>query len=519
MRVGTLLERVAQDGARAQALPGMKRRLVTMLRYHAVPLLIVLAAVAIGQAATLIQQPLAAGPADTHTYVNAALDMLGWAHQLVEPIRTPGYVALLALVIVLSGGVHFEPVVLVQVGIAILTILECYALGYRLTHRRWVACTAAALIGVNLYLLSWERVIYSETFGIWSLVTLFLCYERLARRVTVPRAVAFGAVALLSIMIRPANLVVPALLLGLLVVQQQRAKGLQAAWRPLLLATALVYGGVAGYSAFNGITQHYFGLTDATNVNLFGKVEEYRLEYLPIDPQYAGIQADTQTFVASRPQATVPDPFRFPGVAPQKRYWDHNYGPMGAYATAAIRRHPLLYVVSSLRDMPSVCLAPGKFYAIYGAAPDGTLLPAADSSSPKPGITSYFVLGHGYVTTQYEPFWVNALLVLSTFEQWSYLLLPLLLMFLLAAIWRVPKHVESFVMLAMLIAVVATAASVAFGAYSEFNRLRSPADWAMIMVSTIVVLHLGSYFAQSKAMVSARRRIADLWRERRSSNA
>lgn len=521
MRVGTLPERATAGGVREQApLTAMKRRLVATLRYHAVPLLIVLAAVAIGQAATLIQQPLAAGPADTHTYVNAARDMLGWANVQVEPIRTPGYVALLALVFVLSGGLHFEPVVFVQAGIAILSILECYVLGYRLTNRRWVACAAAALIAVNLYLLSWERVIYTETLSIWSLVTLFLCYERLVRRVTVPRAVAFGAVALLSIMIRPANLVMPALLVGLLAIQHLRAKTWRPAWRPLLLASVLVYGGVIGYSAFNGYTQHYFGLTDATNVNFFGKVEEYRLEYLPIDPQYAGIQADTLKFVASRPQATVPDPFQFPGVAPQKRYWDHHYGPMGAYATAVIWRYPLLYVLHSLGDMPSVCLAPGKFYAIYGAAPDGTITPAADAASgPRPGLTSYFVLGHGYVTTRYEPLWVNALLVISTVEGWSYVLLPLLLVFLLLAVWRAPKQAESFVMLAMLIAVVATVASVAFGAYSEFNRLRVPADWAMIMVTTIVVLHLGAFFARSKAAATARRRIGSAWRQRTSSSA
>lgn len=518
MRVGTLPQRAARGSAHAQVLRGVRWRLFERLRYHAIALLIVLLAAAIGQLATLIQQPLAAGPADTHTYVNAALDMLGWAHVLVEPIRTPGYVSLLALVFRLSGGVHFEPVVYVQVGLAILSIVECYVLGYRLTHRRWVACTAAALVAINLYLLSWERVVYSETLSIWSLVTLFLCYERLARGITPLRTVSFSAVAFLSIMIRPANLVVPALLVGLLAVQRLRTQTLRPAWRQLLLATALVYGGVVAYSAFNGYTLHYFGLTDATNINLFGKIEEYRMEFLPIAPQYAGIQADTQAFVATRPQVAVPDPFRFPGIAPAKRYWDHQYGAMGAYATAVIRRYALLYAVDSLRDLPLVCLAPGKFYAIYGAAPDGAIVPAADASRGSlPGITSYNILGYGYVTTRYEPLWVNALLVLSTFEQWSYVLLPLLLVFLLVAVWRAPKHVASFVMLAMVMTVVATVASVAFGAYNEFYRLRSPVDWAMFTVTTIVLLHIGSFLIGTKPIAAARRHFGSAWQRRRVS--
>lgn len=495
----------------------MIRQQIEGMRRHVVPVLIVLAATTVGQIATLMQQPLVGVQPDTHTYIDTARDLLGWAHIFVEPIRTPGYPGLLAVIFGLAGGIALEAVVFVQVGITVLTLVECYVLIYRLINRRWAACAIVALLGLNLYFLSWERVIYTELLSWWSLVTLFLCYERLVRRPDVVRSLLFGGVALLSIMIRPANLIVPALLLALLVVQLLRAGTLRPAWRQLALATVVVYGGVLGYMGVNRHYWHYFGVTDTTNINLFGKVEEYHLEYLPIDPQYAGIQADTQTFVSSRTDPyDVPDPFQFPGVAPSKKYWQSGYSPMGAYATAVIRRYPGIYLIDSLEDMVTTWQAPAELYAPYGTAPNGAYIPPPSSyNGSMPGITSYLVHYHGYVTTQYEPTWVNMLLLLSTFEQWSYYLLPVLLLCLLVWVWRRPKHIESFVMLAMLATVLVTIAGAAFESYSEFYRLRFPMDWAMIAAAGIVLFEVFSFLFKSgdQARRAARAPSGGVWRQ------
>lgn len=148
------------------------------LNPHTRPLLIILVAVAIGQTVALIQNPLVSTTVDSTTYIQMAHDILAAPRGLVNPFRTPGYPLFLATLFQLVGVDHLGKVVGAQAFLAILAVFECYLLAFRLTHRQWLACLAASAIGINLYIVSWERTIMTEALSWWSLITLFLCYER-----------------------------------------------------------------------------------------------------------------------------------------------------------------------------------------------------------------------------------------------------------------------------------------------------------------------------------------------------
>src|SRR5262249_31741938 len=103
------------------------------------------------------------------------------------------------------------------------------------------------------------------------------------------------------------------------------------------------------------------------------------------------------------------------------------------------------------------------------------------------GLNTYLNGGHEFGTPAVnEPVWVTALLDLSTLEQLSYLLLPLLLVGVGLWLWRRPRDVAAFLLLALLGAVLGAMAMAAFGNYAEFYRIRMPMDWAMIAVSGLV---------------------------------
>src|SRR5262249_6403915 len=141
----------------------------------------------------------------------------------------------------------------------------------------------------------------------------------------------------------------------------------------------------------------------------------------------------------------------------------------------------------SLGDLFTTWLQSPVFYALEGANPDGTL--PNDDHGAEPGLNSYPNLGHEFGTPPVnEPLWVTALLYLSTWEQFTFLLLPLLLVVLGVRLLRRPNDMQAFLQLALLGGVLGAMAMAAFGNYTEFYRVRSPMDWGMIAVTGIAAL-------------------------------
>src|SRR5258708_11850238 len=202
---------------------------LSTLRPHYAPLALLAVATIIGQAATLIQRPLAWFTYDTPSYLYTAQQITGSVSGLVDPTRTPGYPTFLALILALvfHGSVPFSDlmtcrdagqlgvcvtdlqyIVYAQVAVAIITLVEVYTLVFRLSHRRATSCIVSVLLALNLYLGSWERLVMTEFLSYWSLVTVVLIFERFVRRPTILLGVMFGIASFVSFMRRSFNIYV-----------------------------------------------------------------------------------------------------------------------------------------------------------------------------------------------------------------------------------------------------------------------------------------------------------------------
>lgn len=444
------------------------RRCGEASRAHVVPLAVLSALIVLAQVAFYASAPTFIPYPDTTDYLNAASAILQHA-QLVAPLRTPGYPLLLSLIFVVDPARHLGVVIGVQTALMVVTSYELYLLAFRLTRQPTVAAIIASLLATSFYVIDWQYTILTETLAFWAAVTLFLLVERLLTR---PRPAAWAWFAVLSvfaIMVRPFFVYLPALLLlGL---------GAHAIWnrrqaRPQLVAWCLsgvaIYACVAGYMALNGALNGYAGLSYVSNVNLFGKVMEYRMQDLPVSPTLTPVQQATASYMHAGG-----DPL-FPWTLAQAHGYDRDYyEPVGAYARYVMVHYPAPWSAHVAADAGRVWIEPTFLYA--------------------PVATTHLNL----------PF-----RLLGRLTPAIYLLLPLLTVLWLLLRWRQRDDLRDprrFLMLLLLAGVVATVVMVAAGTYFEFYRLREPMDWAAIVVAGGMIYELGGVVAGSLAALVAKR--------------
>lgn len=446
------------------------------LRPHAKSFLLLFFAAALGQIATLVQQPLAEISFDSASYLQVAhgcIQVSGTSVlkascpspgafflplNLIQPFRLPGYPLFLATVLAVIGN-RLSGVVFAQALISLLAVLECYVLAFRLSHRQYVACLVASAIGINLYILSWERNIASEALSWWALITLFLCYERFMRCPRLAWGIIVGVVSLAAIMIRPFNIFIPFLLLVMALLRAWRSGEYRFYWKGAGISAVLLGVCLLSYMGLNASVNGFFGLTDDPNATLLGKVMEYHMYTLPVPTEYAAIQADIQTYMKSGP----PEPWYFGDkFYSTKNYYADNMSYMGRYARYVIIHHPVTYLIDSIHDLAYTWLAPVRYFPIES----------------------------------YKPRWVAALLDLSKLELDSYWLLPIFLIVLAVWVWRCPQNIERFLMFVLALMVVGAIVLAAMGNYAENYRIRSPVDWAMILLAGILASKALTFVAQ-----------------------
>ena len=469
------------------------RALKVRLTPHRVPLVLVGLSAVVGQVVTLAQHPLVAPYSDTRGYLLSA-QQIATSLGFVQTFRAPGFPSFLAAVFALTGGIDYEraatctaivsptycqqalrPVVAAQAALALLVTLGMYVLIYRITRRRVTACVVAALLAFNLFVLSWERAILSEFLSYASLVAVFLCFERFVRGPRPRTAVVLGLVFFAAIMVRPFNIYLPPLLLGLCALRLLWTRRWRQQWRPLLLTGAVVASMLLGYMSVNAVANDFFGLTWEQNVTLLGKLMEYKMVGLATDPQYQPIQADAVTFVNSGGI----DPTLFGHLHPA--YSANGYQAAGAFARSVILRHPLTYLIHTVSDVRRTWQISPTFYA--------------PTNTTDRAIATTLVATRPAITTRRDgPAWLTmGLYNLSRAEEKSFLLLPWLLALIVGWLWRRPRDSEAFLLIALLLAVVSGIALASAGNYAEYYRVRSPIDWAMIAVTLVVGLEALSF--------------------------
>lgn len=433
-----------------------------VVQRHWLPLLLVLLADGIGQLATLFQQPLATLTPDSHDYLNALMGITQHLH-LIDPYRTPGYPLLLVLLTAGNSG-QLTGIVLGQAALLVLATCEIYVLAYRLSQRRWIGCIAAAAIGTNLYILNWERLVLSEMFSIWLLVTLCYCFERYLRSSQARYLVGLTALSVVIIFTRPIFICVPAVLVLVLALHAYRQHTLRHTWQRLALVLALSYGCVFAYAGANAVLNGYVGISYVSGVSLFGKVLVYHMQDDTNDPRFAQVRRDADAYV----RAGHNEPWIFvQHDYPDQHYDANNYALLSAYSADVILHHPTTFLGHVAVDVFQALQAPPIFYA---------------ANSKQDSLIRYMT-------------------VISSGEFTLYPLLPLLLALMLVWVWRRPEHITGVVLCAMLALACADVGVATFTGFDEFYRLRSPCDWMIVLITVLALLEIGRLFAGRQAVL------------------
>lgn len=225
--------------------------------------------------------------ADSWSYLYV-VDQIQQHGQIVNFWRLPGYPLLIWSVYGLAGQGNLGAVSVAQAILFVLSVLEFYIISGLLLRRAWLAFLLSLLVGTNVVLLSYVKPIMTEGMALWLLITLALAVTLFLHTFRLRFFWLVVFCVLLLFFTRPEWIYLPPFLFAYLL--------LAACWRgmwrrflaPSILALLLLYSCLGGYALLNAVQNHYPGVTWIQNINLLGKVLQYRMVN-ETTPQDAGI--------------------------------------------------------------------------------------------------------------------------------------------------------------------------------------------------------------------------------------
>ena len=424
------------------------------LRRHGLPLALILIAALYAQIVLLSSSYTIGFFEDSKEYLYTAQRMVHLGI-FFDPNRPPMYPLFLATVAFFNGWNNYQAIVFAQAGLMVLTAFELYYLGYTLTQRRWIATVVSLVIALNLPLVNMERSVLSESVAFWAAVTTFLLFARFLQTQRRRYLFAFAAISVIAILERPAFLFLPLLLISLEFLRTLRIQHLRKRWRYLLFCFVTIYGCLFLYVLGNKVTNNYFGFTYVSDINLFGKIIEYRMWDQMDDPSLRGMKTNLDTYLrTSRPV----EPWLFPGAFPLENYYSNNYAMMGAYSHNVIEHHPWEYLQSSQNDIKQTLMAP------------------PDNLVPLP-----------HLSAVWQQWWLK---IENDMLRSYRLILPLTGLLFIIVIIK-PKYLSAFMLLCIALYTYANVVLVAMTDYAAFYRLRSPMDWGAIFALLVALLFVG----------------------------
>lgn len=330
---------------------------------------------------------------DTPAYLGQAHHILD-AGRFVDPARLPGYPTLIALVFLFTGRVNLGAVSTLQAILYVLATLELYAALCLVVRRAWVAALIALPVAVNTHLLSYVHPILSEGLALFLVTTLALALVIFLRW---PGSRSLWGVtgALLALFLtRPEWMYLPIPLFAVLLVFAAR-HGLSRRLLPVAaVALGVLYGTLGGYVVLNRVENSCTCVTYISNLNLLGKVMQYRMER-EAPPRYDHV---TRLVTAHLARGDA-DPWNVirEDYPPLKRDY---YALAGDYSLAIIRAHPVEFVAKSAPVVAATLTTVNPFRPIDPGgpfAPPLLLLNAGIELLMRFGLRFFPLLGVGWL--------------------------------------------------------------------------------------------------------------------------
>ncbi|EFH81816.1 hypothetical protein [Ktedonobacter racemifer] len=304
------------------------------------------------------------GP-DTYGY-------LGAVHQLqttgnpVNYFRLPTYSIFILGVYAFTHQGNLMAVSIVQGILFICAVAEIYLLTLLITRRPWIAFLVGLLVGTNIFLLYSAKLIMAEGLSLWLLTTVMLNAIVFLKTLR-PLFLWISSGCLLFLLFaRPEWVLFPCLLFLILIVFTWKKLPRRTIALPVISSLAVMYLLIGGYIYANARINNVASLSTVTNMNLIGKVLQYRMQdETPYNPYLSHIYDDylrqghaSPFYIASHA----------PGIG------DHYAQASADWAKNIILHHPVEFLMKSVPlfftslyyyPAPSIPhIAPGKFVNI-----------------------------------------------------------------------------------------------------------------------------------------------------------
>jgi hypothetical protein len=277
---------------------------------------------------------------DTPAYLSQASHILD-SGRFVDPARLPGYPTWIALLFVVAGRGNLDAVSVAQAVLYVLATLEIYAALCLAVRRAWVAALIVLPLAANTHLLSYVRPVLSEGLALFLVASLALAVV-VALRWPGARSLWGVTLALLALFLtRPEWMYLPLPLFACLLLLAARRGLLRRLLPVAALALGVLYATLGGYVMLNRVQNSCTCVTYISNINLLGKVMQYRMER-EAPPHY---EAMTQLVLAHVSRGDT-DPWNV--IREDYPPLKHNYYALaGDYSLAIIRAHPVEFVAKS----------------------------------------------------------------------------------------------------------------------------------------------------------------------------
>lgn len=399
---------------------------------------------------------------DTPTYLNMARRIARGLPPF-DVARQPGYPALIDVVFLVAGRGNLAALGATQGALFVLSAIETYAIGLLIFRRAWMAFIPAALLGVNLHVLSFVKVLLAESLTLPLVTALALALTFYLRRPS-PRRLWLTTAALIATILSRSEWVYFALALAPALAFLGWRKGtLPDIWRHLVGMLAACGGVTLAYALGNAVFNGFFGVTDVPAINLLGKVMQYRLVG-DAPPRYAAVDHIVAGYLA-RGDSNPLTPIRH--YAPLAS--DH-YRLAGSYAQAMVARHPLQFGWQVWLTMLHSLSTSLPFLPLPSSPWNGVLRPL--------DALSHWTLSHMAVFVALAALWWAALL------------------------WRraTPAVVEQMSALSLIVMydLVVTSA----GSYWYYPRMHTPFDPLLFLVvvgSALLAVERGAHWLRQRA--------------------
>jgi hypothetical protein len=322
-----------------------------------------------------------------------------------------------------------------------------------------VAVLVAAVLGVNIFFLAWERTVMSEEMEILAVMLAAFCFWRWLKERQSAWAAAFCLVSIMVVLIRPSFIYLPLALAAVVWLSQPRR------WRQPLLVAAVAYAAVGGYTLANNHTYPNAYLSSTSSMNSLGKVLEYHMEGEGNPARYPALYQAAQMVQTTQ---TTQGPFRDPySIDPS--VLGANYIDAGRFSQEIILHHPLEYASKSVVD----------FAKGWNLEP----LPYAPVSCD--------------CTTQANQVGWLAWVVASEAGQKAYLVTPLMLLALLL-LWRRIERKVAWALAGLGLVVLGERVTSALLGYVFIDRFRSPVVPLAVILLAVVAVQIVVVFSRAR---------------------